>query len=70
MFQNLERSCRTNIAYSGLLDVNMPGSHNDKMESFFMAETMQYYYLIFSTPDVISLDNFVLNTEAHPIRRT
>jgi len=37
--------------------------------SFFFAETMKYYYLIFSTPDVISLDNFVLNTEAHPIRR-
>ncbi|KAG0337991.1 hypothetical protein BG000_004697 [Podila horticola] len=70
MFQNLERSCRTNIAYSGLLDVNRPGSHDDKMESFFMAETMKYYYLIFSTTDVISLDNFVLNTEAHPIRRT
>lgn len=66
----MERSCRTNIAYSGLLDVNRPGSHDDKMESFFMAETMKYYYLIFSTTDVISLDNFVLNTEAHPIRRT
>ncbi|KAG0034258.1 hypothetical protein BGZ81_005605 [Podila clonocystis] len=70
MFQSLERNCRTNIAYSGLLDVNKPGSYDDRMESFFMAETMKYYYLIFSTPDVISLDNFVLNTEAHPIRRT
>ncbi|KAG0087092.1 hypothetical protein BGZ93_008753 [Podila epicladia] len=70
MFQNLEKNCRTDIAYSGLLDVNIPGSHDDKMESFFMAETMKYYYLIFSTPDVISLDHFVLNTEAHPIQRT
>lgn len=38
--------------------------------SFFLAETMKYLYLIFSLPDVISLDNFVLNTEAHPVRRT
>ncbi|KAF9950786.1 hypothetical protein BGZ70_001232, partial [Mortierella alpina] len=70
IFQALEKSCRTKIAYSGLRDVNQPGSHDDKMESFFMAETMKYLYLMFSTPDVISLDDFVLNTEAHPIRRT
>ncbi|KAI8358642.1 glycoside hydrolase [Mortierella sp. GBAus27b] len=70
IFQSLERSCRTKIAYSGLSDVNRPGSHDDRMESFFMAETMKYLYLIFSTPDVISLDDFVLNTEAHPLRRT
>ncbi|KAK3821459.1 MAG: mannosyl-oligosaccharide 1,2-alpha-mannosidase IB [Benniella sp.] len=70
IFQSLEKSCRTDIAYSGLSDVSRPGSHDDKMESFFLAETMKYLYLIFSLPDVISLDNFVLNTEAHPIRRT
>ncbi|KAF9927803.1 hypothetical protein BGZ75_006467 [Mortierella antarctica] len=70
IFQALEKSCRTKIAYSGLRDVNQPGSYDDKMESFFMAETMKYLYLMFSTPDVISLDDFVLNTEAHPIRRT
>ncbi|GJJ68427.1 hypothetical protein EMPS_00773 [Entomortierella parvispora] len=69
MFQSMERSCRTKIAYSGLRNVNRQGSYDDKMESFFFAETMKYYYLIFSTPDVISLDDFVLNTEAHPIRR-
>ncbi|KAG0091614.1 hypothetical protein BGZ93_008752 [Podila epicladia] len=69
MFESMERSCRTKIAYSGLRNVNRLGSYDDKMESFFFAETMKYYYLIFSTPDVISLDNFVLNTEAHPMRR-
>ncbi|KAF9570303.1 hypothetical protein EC968_002022 [Mortierella alpina] len=70
IFQALEKSCRTKIAYSGLRDVNSPGSYDDKMESFFLAETMKYLYLMFSTPDVISLDDFVLNTEAHPLRRT
>ncbi|KAF9294750.1 hypothetical protein BGZ88_003381 [Linnemannia elongata] len=70
IFQSLEKSCRTPIAYSGLKDVTKPGSHDDRMESFFMAETMKYLYLMFSTPDVISLDDFVLNTEAHPIIRT
>jgi mannosyl-oligosaccharide alpha-1,2-mannosidase len=38
-------------------------------QSFWLAETLKYYYLIFSPPDLISLDEFVLNTEAHPFRR-
>ncbi|KAF9170960.1 hypothetical protein BGX20_008281 [Mortierella sp. AD010] len=70
IFQSIEANCRTSIAYSGLRDVNSKGSYDDKMESFFLAETMKYLYLMFSTPDVISLDDFVLNTEAHPLRRT
>jgi mannosyl-oligosaccharide alpha-1,2-mannosidase len=41
----------------------------DKMESFWTAETLKYFYLIFSTPDMISLDDWVFNTEAHPFRR-
>lgn len=41
----------------------------DKMESFWTAETLKYFYLIFSEPDMISLDDWVFNTEAHPFRR-
>jgi mannosyl-oligosaccharide alpha-1,2-mannosidase len=33
-----------------------------------MAETLKYFYLIFSTPDTISLDDYVFNTEAHPFK--
>lgn len=33
-----------------------------------MAETLKYFYLIFSDPDLISLDDYVLNTEAHPLK--
>ncbi|KAI0382697.1 glycoside hydrolase family 47 protein [Hypomontagnella monticulosa] len=42
----------------------------DYMESFWLAETLKYFYLLFSTPDIISLDDYVLNTEAHPFLRT
>ncbi|KIW66862.1 hypothetical protein PV04_06154 [Phialophora macrospora] len=42
----------------------------DEMESFWFAETLKYFYLLFSEPDLISLDDFVLNTEAHPFRLT
>jgi mannosyl-oligosaccharide alpha-1,2-mannosidase len=30
--------------------------------------SFKYYYLLFSDPDLISLDDYVLNTEAHPFR--
>lgn len=45
------------------------GNVEDKMESFWTAETLKYFYLIFSRPDMISLDEWVFNTEAHPFRR-
>jgi len=37
------------------------------IQSFFLAETLKYLYLIFMDDDVISLDKFVMNTEAHPM---
>ena len=33
-----------------------------------MAETLKYFYLVFSEPNVLSLDDYVFNTEAHPLR--
>jgi mannosyl-oligosaccharide alpha-1,2-mannosidase len=42
---------------------------NDSMESFWLAETLKYFYLLFSEPGVVSLDEWVFNTEAHPFRR-
>jgi mannosyl-oligosaccharide alpha-1,2-mannosidase len=36
-------------------------------QSFFLAETLKYLYLIFSDDNVISLDDWVFNTEAHPL---
>nr|XP_057908316.1 endoplasmic reticulum mannosyl-oligosaccharide 1,2-alpha-mannosidase isoform X1 [Doryrhamphus excisus] len=40
----------------------------DKMESFFLGETLKYFYLLFSDEkDLLSLDKYVFNTEAHPL---
>ena len=44
------------------------GWNADKMQSFWIAETLKYFYLIFSDPEDISLDDYVFNTEAHPFR--
>eukprot|EP00928_Gymnodinium_smaydae_P098987 TRINITY_DN932_c1_g1_i1.p1 TRINITY_DN932_c1_g1~~TRINITY_DN932_c1_g1_i1.p1 ORF type:complete len:595 (-),score=144.26 TRINITY_DN932_c1_g1_i1:130-1914(-) len=39
----------------------------DKMESFFLAETLKYLFLLFEDDErVLPLDEVVFNTEAHP----
>ena len=70
MFEAIEKHTRTSIASSAISDVTVLEPPKDnRMESFWLAETLKYFYLIFSEPDVISLDEYVLNTEAHPLRR-
>lgn len=72
MFQAIEKHTRTELANSALADVTVTDGEPhqlDSMESFWLGETLKYFYLIFSEPDHISLDEYVFNTEAHPFRR-
>jgi len=40
----------------------------DMMESFFLSETLKYLYLLFSDdPNLIPLNKYVFNSEAHPL---
>ncbi|KAH7853166.1 hypothetical protein Vadar_034153 [Vaccinium darrowii] len=53
--------------YTSLDDVTvLPPQRRDKMETFFLGETLKYLYLLFGDNTVIALDEFVFNTEAHP----
>ncbi|KAI1816861.1 glycoside hydrolase family 47 protein [Poronia punctata] len=70
MFQAIRKATETDIAFSSIQSVRMTDTVKmDAMESFWLAETLRYFYLIFSPPDLVNLDEFVLNTEAHPLRR-
>ena len=70
LFQAITNASRTEIAFAALEDVSTKSSRqSDRMESFWLAETLKYFYLIFSQPEVVSLDEYVFNTEAHPFRR-
>ena len=52
-----------------LQDVNaVPVEQEDGMESFWIAETLKYLWLLFGPDDLLSLDKWVLNTEAHPLK--
>ena len=54
--------------FSGLRDVyNEHSAKDDVQQSFFLAETLKYLYLIFCDDSLISLDKYVFNTEAHPL---
>ncbi|WVR05504.1 hypothetical protein IAU60_002522 [Kwoniella sp. DSM 27419] len=68
MFVSWMQASKVDGGISGLNDVTSEHpQHNDNMESFALAETFKYHYLLQSEPDVLSLDDYVLNTEAHPL---
>ena len=51
-------------------DKAVDSNKDDRMESFFLAETLKYLYLLQypASAELLSLDEYVLNTEAHPLR--
>jgi len=64
----LEEYCKSEAGYSGLKDVyQIPVVKDDLQQSFFFAETLKYLYLLFSEDDLLSLNDWVFNTEAHPL---
>ena len=53
--------------YSGLKDVyNTNSPKDDVQQSFIVAETFKYLWLLFSDDDVLPLEKWVFNTEGHP----
>jgi len=86
IFIALEKHCRMKHGYSGIRNVedgnniNQNSNRLDKMESFYLAETLKYMLLLFEEEDILPLagiddnrglisgDFYVFNTEAHPIK--
>ncbi|KAJ3011137.1 UNVERIFIED_CONTAM: ER degradation-enhancing alpha-mannosidase-like protein 2 [Siphonaria sp. JEL0065] len=61
----LNNLTRTKYGFANVQDVNTM-QLEDKMESFFLAETLKYLYLLFSPDNEYNTGNYVFNTEAHP----
>jgi ER degradation enhancer, mannosidase alpha-like 2 len=68
-FDNLRKYCRVDGGYAELKSV-ITKEKSDRMESYFLAETLKYLYLLFAPPETIDFEKVIFNTEAHPIRRT
>lgn len=70
IFQGFEKHTRVPNGYTSIGSVQQPLNTRpkDMMESFFLGETLKYLYLLFSDErQELSLDRFVINTEAHPL---
>lgn len=69
IFQAFETHCKVETGgYSSIDDVDADEPAKvDKMETFWLSETLKYLYLLFEDRDLLPLNKWVLNTEAHPL---
>jgi Glycosyl hydrolase family 47 len=69
MFDDFVKYCRAEAGYAALADV-ISKQPLDEMQSFVLAETFKYFYLLFAPPETLQFDRVIFNTEAHPLKRT
>lgn len=67
IFRRIVRWTRVDDGFAHLTDVRTK-EKADAMESFFLAETLKYAYLL-ADPGAVDFDEVIFNTEAHPLRR-
>lgn len=66
ILDNLRKFTKVKCGFAAISDVRLK-NHEDKMDSFLLAETFKYLYLLFVDPKELSfdLDEYVFTTEAH-----
>ena len=61
MFKAIQAQTKTDLAHSAIDNVMSPAPRQlDEMESFWLAETLKYFYMLYSDPSVVDLDEYVL----------
>ncbi|KAF8339752.1 uncharacterized protein EI90DRAFT_3144066 [Cantharellus anzutake] len=67
IFQAIEKHAKLpEGGYATVLNVDrLPVKHDDRMETFFLSETLKYLYLLFDDHERFSPRDVVFNTEAH-----
>jgi hypothetical protein len=68
MIGDILLKCRTETGYAQVKNVTTMELEDD-MESFFLAETLKYAFLLFAPETTLDLKKVVFNTEAHPLRK-
>uniref|UniRef100_A0A8C4FAR8 alpha-1,2-Mannosidase n=1 Tax=Dicentrarchus labrax TaxID=13489 RepID=A0A8C4FAR8_DICLA len=66
ILDNLNRFARVPCGFAAMKDVRT-GSHEDRMDSFFLAEMFKYLFLLFADSEDLPFDveDYVFTTEAH-----
>lgn len=67
-YESLVKYCKADAGFAALSSVKTK-QKRDSMESYFLAETLKYLYLLFAPPETLDLNKVVFNTEAHPMRK-
>ncbi|KAI1939323.1 hypothetical protein LOZ12_004769 [Ophidiomyces ophidiicola] len=61
MFVAIEKNTMTELGTSAIKDVTSDApTYLNEMESFWLGETLKYFYLLFSDHNLVSLDDYVL----------
>jgi mannosyl-oligosaccharide alpha-1,2-mannosidase len=61
MFQSVVKHTHTEHGNAAINDVtSQKPLQKNSMESFWLAETLKYFYLLFADPTVLDLDKYVL----------
>ena len=69
IFLSIRKYCKTKYGYAGIGDVRRPNQFPlPEQQSWFLAETLHYLYLTFESSSFMPLDEWVYNTEAHPLK--
>ncbi|CAE6457287.1 unnamed protein product [Rhizoctonia solani] len=66
---SIEKYCKVDGGYVGIGDVRLveQAFYINQTETFLFAEVLKYLYLTFADPHTLDLDEWVMNTEAHPL---
>ncbi|KAG8556188.1 hypothetical protein GDO81_017955 [Engystomops pustulosus] len=66
IIENLNKYARVPCGFAAVKDVRT-GSHEDRMDSFFLAEMFKYLYLLFSEREdlIFDIEDYIFTTEAH-----
>ncbi|XP_028666532.2 ER degradation-enhancing alpha-mannosidase-like protein 3 [Erpetoichthys calabaricus] len=66
ILDNLNKFARVPCGFAAMKDVRT-GSHEDRMDSFFLAEMFKYLFLLFADKEdlLFDIEEFVFTTEAH-----
>jgi len=68
MYRNITEYCKNEMGFCALKSV-VTKEKDDYMESFFLAETLKYAFLLFDDNQSLDFNKVIFNTEAHPYRR-
>lgn len=66
-YSDILKYCKTANAFSSIADVRTKQQQNG-LPTYFFAETMKYFYLLFTPDTGLNTAEYVFNTEAHPFR--